>query len=119
MKLIINLLIEPCNKALRFTLNQVFYERNKVMEIRFNINQYAKVKLTEMGKEILLKRHNELNDQLAARGAQGLGMFILKLDEGGYYKDQLWRIMQVFGEQLFNGAEVPFETEIILINESL
>jgi hypothetical protein len=87
--------------------------------MKMNINQYVKVRLTEKGKEILLNDHNRIDQQLKESGAKGLGTFILKLDKDGYYKDQLWNIMSVFGDYMLMGTDLPFETEIEIVEESL
>jgi hypothetical protein len=87
--------------------------------MKFNINQYVKVKLTEKGKEILLNDHNRIDKQLKESGAKGLGTFILRLDKDGYYKEQLWKVMRVFGEHMSNGYEPPFETEIEIVEEMI
>jgi len=45
--------------------------------------------------------------------------FELKLDEDGYYKEQLWRIIQVFGKYIALGADVLFETNVIIFEKAL
>lgn len=65
--------------------------------MKFNINDYVKVKLTEHGKKIL--KEKDINNSV---------------DENGYTKFQLWDIMNIFGEYCILGCDVPFETEIII-----
>jgi hypothetical protein len=82
------------------------------MDTKFNINNFVKVKLTQKGIDILKRNHDDLNKR--CNGV--LDEFELKLDEDGYYKDQLWSIMQSFGEHMYLGVCEPFETEIICCN---
>jgi len=86
------------------------------MDFKFNVNNYVKVKLTERGKEILRDRHEELDHHIKSRGGKGVGTFILRLDEEGYYKTQLWMLMETFGEHISIASEPPFETDIILLS---
>jgi len=81
------------------------------MEIKFNINNYVKVKLTDVGKQIYSNGQKKLN--------QFYGKYIFELepelDTEGYWKEQLWVIMAMFSDSIFNGCDIPFETEIILL----
>jgi hypothetical protein len=80
----------------------------------FNINEYVKIKLTPKGKEILKKQH----DAFTTSWEIGLpSEFKINEDEDGWSEWQLWNLMQVFGEHLFNGAEVPFETTIEIVEK--
>lgn len=65
--------------------------------MKFNVNNYVKVKLTERGKAIM-KKEGVLREY--------------KADKDGFSKWQLWELMRVFGNYLFNGCEIPFEMEI-------
>lgn len=69
-------------------------------EIRFNINQYVKVKITKHGKDILVK------DEYP---------YPYKEDKDGWSKWQMWHLMEQFGQYIYLGCEPPFETEIILL----
>lgn len=81
--------------------------------MKFNINNYVKVKLNERGKEILKKewdsRPNIFRSQFEFE--------LPEEDEDGYSKWQLWNLMTTFGEYMWLGCVVPFETEIEIINE--
>ena len=37
-------------------------------------------------------------------------------DKEGWYRFQLWELMQKFGGHMYNGCEVPFETGIRIEN---
>jgi hypothetical protein len=81
-------------------------------EINFNINYYAKVKLTPHGINILKLQHEQ-----SKNFCPNIGEFKLELDKDGYYKDQLHSLMYAFGKYMTLGMEVPFETNIILISK--
>lgn len=81
-----------------------------------NVNMEVKIKLTGFGISILKEKHDELNQRIYENGGQGFGEFEIKLDEEGYYKTQLWNLMNVFGEYMTMGFIVPFDTNIIMTN---
>ena len=83
------------------------------MDFEFNINNYVKVKLNDKGIEILKDRHEELNRRLAMFGGKGFDKFKLRVDSEGYYKTQMWSLMEMFGESIGIGFECVFETNII------
>jgi hypothetical protein len=68
--------------------------------IKFNINNYVKVKLTPMGKEILKETYFEN----------------IAEDDNGWSRWQLWELMLIFGKHLHMGLDNPFEIEIKLLN---
>lgn len=79
--------------------------------VKTNMNYAVKVKLNEDGIDILHKQHDELyrhNGFLAPRP------FTLKLDEEGYYRTQLWALMQDFGPHISVGRIPPFDTDILI-----
>jgi len=80
----------------------------------FNINDYVRVKLTPMGIEILKQRHEQL---MSFYKKGSIDEFNLRIDAEGYYKTQMWDLMQTFGAHLGLGARLPFETNIILCTE--
>ena len=75
---------------------------------KFNINNYVKVKLNEIGISELKKQHRELR----------LGFLsdfkMPKVDENGYTEYQLHELMSLFGHLTINGLECPFEIEILI-----
>ena len=74
-----------------------------MMEIKFNINDNVKVKLTDKGKEVLGKYWGGKMPDWYANYHEG----------NGYYKFQLHELARIFGEELFNGnMNLPFEPEI-------
>lgn len=75
--------------------------------MEFNVNNKVKVKVTEFGEQVLRKRHEEVNKHFLESSE-----FQLEKDGEGFTEFQLWELMSIFGEHLYNGAEVPFETTI-------
>lgn len=84
------------------------------MDFKFNVNDYVKVRLTDLGISILKERHDNLNNMILVNGGKGLGEFELKRDEEGYTKFPLWDLMNTFGHVMVMGFEVPFDTNIIV-----
>jgi len=81
-------------------------------EIKFNMNDYVKVKLTNCGVSILMDQHEKLKNIFPR-----LGEFKINLEADGYYKTQLHDLFNTFGQYIYMGAtELPFETNIILVN---
>lgn len=74
-----------------------------------NINSKVRIKLTAYGIEKLKEEHEEFRKRCPS-----FGEFIPpKTDVNGYCEMQLWRIMQLFGEDMYNGAtKHPFEANI-------
>jgi hypothetical protein len=62
----------------------------------FNINDYVYVRLTDEGRKILMQQHQHAPVE----------------DPDGYSRWQLWHLMSVFGQHVYNGCRVPFETTI-------
>ena len=67
------------------------------MEIKFNINNFVKVKLTPYGKSIFKNRRPNMDHQ------------------GSTFTFQLWVLMNIFGDEMWNGNEQIFENSIITI----
>lgn len=72
-----------------------------------NINDIVKVKLTQVGIDILKNYHEEIKKEIDVD-------IKIEIDSDGYYTDQLWHIMYIFGGRMVMGAPMPFETEIII-----
>lgn len=86
-----------------------------LVAIKFNINEYFRVKLTERGKQLHRDQHAALN----ARFPAALLKYTAPEEDGeGWSKWQAWHLMQTFGEHIGMGFDPPFETTIeILANE--
>jgi hypothetical protein len=79
--------------------------------MKFNINDYVRVKLTDHGRKILDDQHTEFKKVMPSAEP------IHKPDEDGWCKFQLWELMSIFGQHLYNGCQIPFETTIELNGE--
>lgn len=85
---------------------------------RVNVNNYVKVKLNKFGIDILKNEHYALYDRIK-EGAPGIEtpVFKLSLDERGYHRMQMWDFMNVFGEYMTIGSQMPFDANIEIISE--
>ena len=80
----------------------------------FNINNTVKVKLTELGKQVLEKDHNEF---WSSHGNLNEHPYEPpKEDKDGYAEFQLWSLMYQLGKYHILGCELPIDT-VILIDE--
>lgn len=77
--------------------------------MRFNINHYVEVKLTDVGREIYYKHMTDV-----LRGSD-YKMQPIKENAEGWSRWQLWDLMSIFGAHCYNGCRVPFETEIEIV----
>lgn len=86
-------------------------------EIKFNINQYVKVKLTQEGINIYESRNDKLNEYIDIHGGKKLKrpIYSEKCDSEGYIKMQMWDFMELFGEHIDIARQCPFETDIFFI----
>jgi hypothetical protein len=94
------------------------YER-EVMDMNFktNFNNVVKVKLTQLGREIVQKKHDEDRDLLLKyKSRTRLGDFVIITDDQGYTSFQIYELMNIFGEQMVIGADEPFTDEMIFMN---
>lgn len=72
--------------------------------VPFNINNYVRIRVTPTGRKV----HDAYYAALFMKPPE------IVVDSDGWTRDQLWHVMHIFGEACFNGAEVPFETEIMI-----
>ena len=78
--------------------------------MKFNINNYVKVKLTDKGREIVKK------SRVIYRAIGGdYSEVEITEDSDGWSKWQMWDLMSTFGSHMYNGCISPFETEIDII----
>ena len=67
------------------------------MDIKINLNETVKVKLTDLGKYIYFHRFDAIN---ARAGETVIQPRWPKIDENGYTTFQLWDFMNIYGEHL-------------------
>lgn len=70
--------------------------------IRINLNEYIKVKLTDLGKEIYYHQYDRLNQCV---GREICKPMFPKEDENGYTEFQLWCFIELYGEYI--GITMP------------
>ena len=66
-------------------------------EIKINLNEPVKVKLTDYGKEIYYHRYDDLNRWA---GREVCKPSFPKEDENGYTSFQLWDFIETYGEYI-------------------
>lgn len=86
-------------------------DQSKMSEIEINLNQMARVKLTPYGIEIYQKLMTAINTTLPDKLKIDIHP---RLDNDGYYRAELWRIMQEFGSVIGPGARQPFSATIFV-----
>lgn len=67
------------------------------MDIKINLNEIVKVKLTDLGKYIYFHRFDAIN---AKAGETVIQPRWPKVDGNGYTSFQLWEFMAIYGEHL-------------------
>lgn len=78
--------------------------------MKFNLNHHVRVKLTPLGRDLIVRNHNELFGPHADKYA------VRRVEEvDGWSEWQMWDLMAEFGRYLGNGRPVPFETEIEIV----
>jgi hypothetical protein len=85
--------------------------------MKININDTVKVRLTKLGRTIAAQEHERLQSILARHGCAHLALPERKADAQGRTEWQLWDLMQLFGRHLYRGGELPFETEIEIVEK--
>ena len=90
----------------------------------FNINDDIKVKLTAYGHEILRldfeKRQAEMNQRFPMLNAFEDKVYVpVEEDADGWSTWHLWSLMEAFGKNMHHGGNLPFETNIKLVDDTL
>lgn len=78
----------------------------------FNVNDVVRVKLNDHGRAIAKARTDSLSAFIVARGGQPFEHRSKPEDADGWSEWQAWELMQVFGEHVGMGMDMPFETTI-------
>ena len=86
------------------------------MTKRINLNDFIKVKLTDLGKDIYYHHYDEVNEFY---GREICKPKYPEEDEDGYSKFQLWHFMQLYGESMGLGKpNVIDPIEIVIEGEA-
>ena len=75
---------------------------------KFNINSSVEVILTEFGAKVLNEKWHNMK-MVIDEGLRALFNSIPTYKAGDVYRSQLWQLMQDFGDNMYNGNEVPFK----------
>ena len=78
--------------------------------MRFNINHYVAVQLTDEGRKLLKEQNNKLRERFPLYSE-----FKIEENWDGWSKWQLWDLMNRLGKHIYNGCKVPFKPEIKLL----
>lgn len=79
-------------------------------EIRINLNESVKFKLTDHGKDIYYHRHDDLIKFLRKKGINTDGLQNYpSVDKDGYSETQLWSFMTTYGPKMYMGAPIVVE----------
>jgi len=82
--------------------------------VPFNINGEVRVKLTDHGRWLHRKNHDDLMADWAARGIPTrLDYTPPREDADGWSKWQMWVLMKEFGPHIFMGMDNPFDLEVV------
>lgn len=77
------------------------------MQVKMNLNDGVKVKLTSFGETILSLYYGKYSD----------GVYEIPLDDDEYYCTQMWNLMSIFGKHIkFGSTDQPFDMNIVLEN---
>lgn len=71
-----------------------------VAKCNINLNEMVRVKLNRSGIEILQQECDKMNEMFGKT-------YFPKVDENGYYENQLWEIMNKFGHLCYLGNNNP------------
>ncbi len=83
--------------------------------MKFNINETVRIQLTEKGRELLKKNHEELYSTCPVEAFRKFEP--PTEDEEGWSRWQLWCVMSTFGPHMHFGAiEQPFLMDIDIIS---
>jgi hypothetical protein len=84
-------------------------------DLRFNINDYARVRLTDA---TLALWRDEAERARAAYptlpGAESIWPLTPPLDAGGYWRAQLWQIINLIGPECIAGGSAVEDCELVL-----
>jgi len=86
----------------------------------FNINLNVYVKLTDLGKQILVRYNNYYQNIQGARPYEDFNDIpFIKTDKDGYTEFQMWNLMEIFGQYIGMGQPNVFDLGIRLNKKDL
>lgn len=75
-----------------------------IMDIKINLNEFVKVKLTDFAKDIYYHQYDDLNEIIIKKGGNPIDPKMPEIDHDGYTKMQLWELMRIYGKYMNNGS---------------
>ena len=88
------------------------------MEVKINLNETVKFKLTDYGKDIYYHRFDELNEKIVKAGGRSIEPNMPRVDSEGYTEMLLWYFINIYGKHMKLGCdnvvepfEIIYETE--------
>jgi hypothetical protein len=78
--------------------------------IKFNVNSYVRVRLTDKGREL----HRADWDSLLKPLKPPRWEYQPPQENDGWWRTQAWHLMQLFGPHITMGMPAPFQTEILI-----
>lgn len=92
---------------------------NNKNNYKFNINDIIKVKLTDLGYQVLVDDWNWMIDIIPNWKKRDIQFFKDGEDKDGYISFQLWKFMQKFGSVTKMGMKDYYSSDIIIQGEDL
>lgn len=68
-----------------------------------NLNDFVKVKLTDLGKDIYYHRFDKVNEHIKKRGGNPITPHMPEVDLEGKTKIQLWDFIELYGDYIGMG----------------
>lgn len=84
------------------------------MNFKVNANMGVRVRLTKHGIKILQERYDELTKTYDKIWGIKPGESTLGSTEDGWYRTQLWMLMNIFGPHMGMGKPEPFYLDMII-----
>lgn len=68
--------------------------------MKINLNDYVKVKLTDLGKDIYYHQYDSINEFIKSRGGEPIPPKMPEVDEDGKTSIALWEFIVLYGEHI-------------------
>lgn len=85
-------------------------EKPSPTKLKYNVNYHMYVKLTNYGKELIIKKHGYDYFEACIESCK---------QENGYYQLQCHEVMSLFGDHIGNGCKLPFEPTVYFDSKDL
>ena len=94
-------------------MSELGFARRLSRPTTINFNDHVRVKMHPLGWDI----HRKWHDDLFASAKANANFPYRRPEVGtdGCVEFHLWEVAQIFGAHLYNGCQMPFETEAVLV----